>query len=171
LSPFSEYAPPALRNKWKPAATIKLIHDRRLGAKPHESSASGGYNAQPSAPNRARRFIAHSYFEVKGCHAGKRYRIRHGMGTNVYELDAASRPRAGWCFVLGDVMLAQKIALETDERGALAVANNFTPSPHDSASRGAIIQWLRLTRVEFLFQHKRTFIGRVSSLRFSISAE
>ena len=104
------------------AATIKLIHDRRLGAKPHESSASGGYNAQPSAPNRARRFIAHNYFEVKGCHAGKRYRIRHGMRTNVYELDAASRPRAGWCFVpkdnlvAGDVMLAQKFALATDER-------------------------------------------------------
>jgi hypothetical protein len=37
----------------------------------------------------------------------------------------------GWCFVpkdnlvAGDVMLAQKIALETDERGALAVARNF----------------------------------------------
>jgi hypothetical protein len=41
LSPFSEYAPTALRNKWKPAATIKLI--QRLGAKPHESSASGGF--------------------------------------------------------------------------------------------------------------------------------
>jgi hypothetical protein len=26
-----------------------------------------------------------------------------------------------------DVMLAQKIGLETDERGALATANNFTP--------------------------------------------
>ena len=81
----------------------------------------------------APRLIAHNYFEVKGCHAGKRYRIRHGMGTNVYELDAARRPRAGWCFVpkdnlvAGDVMLARKIALETDERGALAVANNFTP--------------------------------------------
>jgi hypothetical protein len=40
-------------------------------------------------------------------------------------------PRNGWCFVpnaylvAGDVMLAQKIALETDERGALAVAKNF----------------------------------------------
>jgi hypothetical protein len=39
----------------------------------------------------------------------------------------------GWCFVprdplvAGDVMLAQKIALETDEQGALALANNFTP--------------------------------------------
>jgi hypothetical protein len=43
LPPFSEYAATALRNKWKPAATIKLIHYRRLGAKPHESSAGGGY--------------------------------------------------------------------------------------------------------------------------------
>jgi hypothetical protein len=29
--------------------------------------------------------------------------------------------------VAGDVMLAEKIALETDERVALATANNFTP--------------------------------------------
>jgi hypothetical protein len=42
-------------------------------------------------------------------------------------------PVTGWCFVprgplvAGDVMLAQKIALETDESGALAVAKNFTP--------------------------------------------
>jgi hypothetical protein len=42
-------------------------------------------------------------------------------------------PREGWCFVpgehlvAGDVMLAQKIALETDERGALEKANRFTP--------------------------------------------
>jgi hypothetical protein len=42
LSPFSEYAP-GTPNKWNPAATTKLIHCRRLGAKPHELSASGGY--------------------------------------------------------------------------------------------------------------------------------
>jgi hypothetical protein len=75
----------------------------------------------------------YKYFDVTGSHSGKRYRIRHGTGTNVYELDGAGRPRAGWCFVpkdylvVGDVMLAQKIALETDERGALAIANNFLP--------------------------------------------
>jgi len=43
---------------------------------------------------------------------------------NIYELDGAGRPRVGWCFapkgylVAGDIMPAQKIALETDERGA-----------------------------------------------------
>jgi hypothetical protein len=31
--------------------------------------------------------------------------------------------------VPGDVMLAQKIALETNELAALAVANRFTPRP------------------------------------------
>jgi hypothetical protein len=31
--------------------------------------------------------------------------------------------------VPGDVMLAQKIALETDELAALAVANRFAPQP------------------------------------------
>lgn len=78
-------------------------------------------------------YDAHNYFEVIGCHSGKRYRIRHGMRTNVYELDDAGRPATGWCFapkddlVASDVMLAQKIALETDEKGALSVANNFTP--------------------------------------------
>jgi len=78
-------------------------------------------------------YDAHRYFEDIGCHTGKRYRIRHGIGANIIELDDAALPRTGWCFVpraplvAGDVMLAQKIALETDERGALAVANNFTP--------------------------------------------
>jgi hypothetical protein len=77
-------------------------------------------------------YNAHNYFEVTGCYTGKRYRINHGVGMNIYELDRASRPQAGWCFVpsvdlvAGDVMLAQKIALETDELGALAVARNFT---------------------------------------------
>ncbi len=85
------------------------------------------------SPEQLVQYNSHNYFEVTGCHTGKRYRIRHGIGTNVYELDDVGRPRAGWCFVpkdnlvAGDVMLAQKIALETDERGALAVANRFTP--------------------------------------------
>ena len=78
-------------------------------------------------------YDAHKYFEVIGCHTGKRYRICHGTAANVFELDDAGLPREGWCFVpnenvvAGDVMLAQKIGLETDERGALATANNFTP--------------------------------------------
>jgi hypothetical protein len=52
---------------------------------------------------------------------------------NIHEIDHAGRARTGLCFVpnahlvAGDVMLAQKIALETDESGALRVARNFVP--------------------------------------------
>jgi hypothetical protein len=83
------------------------------------------------SPEQFAQYDAKSYFEVTGCHSGKRYRINHGTSMNIHELDGAGRPRVGWCFapkgylVAGDVMLAQKIALETDERGALAVANKF----------------------------------------------
>jgi hypothetical protein len=50
---------------------------------------------------------------------------------NIHEIDGSGHPRAGLCIVpvtclaAGDVMLAQKIALETDELGTLAVARNF----------------------------------------------
>ncbi len=76
-------------------------------------------------------YEANGHFDVTGCDTGKRYRIRHGTFTNVYEIDEAGHVLAGWCFVpdgnlvAGDVVLAQKIGLETDERGALAVAQRF----------------------------------------------
>ena len=85
------------------------------------------------SPAQLAQYDTHRYFDVIGCHSGKRYRIRHGTATNIHELDDAGDPTAGWCFVprdylvAGDVMLAQKIALETNERGALAVARNFAP--------------------------------------------
>jgi hypothetical protein len=86
------------------------------------------------SPEQLAQYDANSYFDVTGCDSGKRYRICHGTAMNVYEIDRAGNPRNGWCFVpnaplvAGDIMLAQKIALETDERGALVVAKNFMPS-------------------------------------------
>ena len=61
--------------------------------------------------------------------AEKKYRIHRGTAMNVHEIDQAGRVRLGLCFapkgflVMGDAMLAQKIALETFGRRALAVAN------------------------------------------------
>jgi len=85
------------------------------------------------SPEQLAQYNSHRYFDVTGCHSGKRYRIRHGVSMNVYEIDAFGRPLVGRCFVpkynlvAGDVMLAQKIALETNERGALLVAKSFPP--------------------------------------------
>ena len=69
------------------------------------------------------------YFDVVGSDTGTRYRIHHGTQTNIEELSKTGHLVCKWCFVpdgelaAGDVMLAQKIALETNERGALSVAH------------------------------------------------
>lgn len=74
-------------------------------------------------------FDAGKSFDVIGCHSGKRYRINYGSVANVHEIDGDGRPLVRWCFVpvghlvAGDVMLAQKIALETNEIATMAVAN------------------------------------------------
>jgi hypothetical protein len=85
------------------------------------------------SPNQRAEFDDSGTFEVVGCDSGKRYRIYRGTAQNVFEIDDAGQLKVGLCFtpynglVAGDVMLAQKIALETDENGALAVANRFLP--------------------------------------------
>ncbi|WGD49199.1 hypothetical protein QA641_26595 [Bradyrhizobium sp. CB1650] len=87
-------------------------------------------------PAQLAQFEQHRYFDVVGSHSGKRYRIHYGTAANVHEINDAGIATMGWCFVPsgflvpGDVMLAQKIALETDERAALALANRFPPAPH-----------------------------------------
>jgi hypothetical protein len=81
------------------------------------------------SPEQRAQFDAKRYFDVIGCDSGKRYRIHYGETTNVHELGDDDLPSVGWCFmpegslVAGDVMLAQKIALDTHEYRALAVAN------------------------------------------------
>jgi hypothetical protein len=71
------------------------------------------------------------YFDVVGGTTGRRYRIRHGRSMNVDQLDSRGRRICGWCFfpegrlVAGDVMLAQKLALELFEREALQLANRL----------------------------------------------
>jgi hypothetical protein len=90
--------------------------------------------------SQRKQFDAREYFDVVGCDTGRTYRIYYGSTMNVHELDGAGRLRMGWCFlpkgylVPGDVMLAQKIALETFERGALAVARRFVPNERVSES-------------------------------------
>ena len=81
------------------------------------------------SPEQQAQFDAFRHFDVIGCDTGTRYRIRHGTQTNIEELGNTGHQVCKWCFVpdgdlvAGDVMLAQKIALETNERGALSVAH------------------------------------------------
>ena len=68
-----------------------------------------------------------------GSDTGRRYRIYYGNLGNVVELGVSGEEVHSWCFhptgnlPVGDVMLAQKLALELFEREALGVANRM---PH-----------------------------------------
>ena len=81
------------------------------------------------SPRQRTSYERYRYFDVVGSDTGTRYRIHHGTQTNIEELSGTGQHVCKWCFVpdgdlvAGDVMLAQKIALETNERGALSVAH------------------------------------------------
>ena len=76
--------------------------------------------------------MRHGHFDVLGGDTGKRYRIKYGFQLNVELLDNKGRTKAVLCFVpegnlvAGDVMLAQKLALELFESDTLKIANKFS---------------------------------------------
>lgn len=76
---------------------------------------------------------------VIGGDTGTRYLIRSGAVANIDELDARGKHICSWCFhpvgalPSGDVMLAQKIALESFELEAIKVANRMSPARNTDA--------------------------------------
>jgi len=113
----------------------RLFHTRlREASRPKKEVRGLTLLRQWLSPDQLSQFDRYEHFEVVGCQTGRRYRIRYGTATNIYELDEYGHPKEGWCFVplgslvAGDVMLAQKIALETDELNALQVAKSFRPT-------------------------------------------
>ena len=88
-------------------------------------------------PKLPRKRAAAGFCESGCCDSQKRYRIydRKLYAPNVHEVDDAGQFKVAWCFLpagrlpAGDIMLAQKIALETNEDSALAVAKRFAPRP------------------------------------------
>jgi len=81
------------------------------------------------SPAQRQQFARHDYFDVIGGDTGRRHRIRVGRTLNVAQLNASGGCVRMLCFEpqgqlpVGDVMLAQKIALELFESKALRVAN------------------------------------------------
>jgi hypothetical protein len=84
---------------------------------------------QNLSPSQRAQFSEQQYFEVVGGNTGRRYRIRHGRVMNIDLLDQYGVRIGSLCFyprgglVAGDIMLAQKLALELFEADALKVAN------------------------------------------------
>ncbi len=85
-------------------------------------------------PDQLKQFLATRRFDVVGGVTGRTYRIRMAAGPmHVEELDHRGQCVRRLCFypkgrlVDGDIMLAQKAALEAFEVEALAIANKFPP--------------------------------------------
>jgi hypothetical protein len=83
-------------------------------------------------PEQEKQWQARGEFDVIGGDTGRRYRITYRAVMNVHELDPDGHSVKQWCFgpagglAVGDVLLAQKISLETMETKALAIANSQT---------------------------------------------
>jgi hypothetical protein len=86
------------------------------------------------SPSQREQFATKGYFEVTGSDSRQRYRIYAGASQNVCKVDERGRPGLGLCFMptgslpIGDVMLAQKIALETREDEVRTVGRPFIPN-------------------------------------------
>jgi hypothetical protein len=84
--------------------------------------------AQNLSSAQRKQYATHGYFDVTGGDTGKHYRIWHGCQLNVEQLHQNGK-HVRLCFVprgglpVGDIMLAQKIALELFESEAVEVAN------------------------------------------------
>ena len=84
------------------------------------------------SPTQREQQERYGYFDVLGVDTGRRYRIKNGLQLNVELLDNKGRTKAVLCFmpegnlVAGDVMLAQKLALELLESDTLKIANKFS---------------------------------------------
>lgn len=115
---------------WFRGAAVELAFRTEppcYGSEPYERSIRLlKANLSPAQNNQ---FDQHSFFDLTGGDTGKCYRIRHGRISNIEEHNGKGTCIRRWCFSpagelpIGDVMLAQKLALETFEQDALRIAN------------------------------------------------
>jgi hypothetical protein len=87
------------------------------------------------SPTQLAQFGYNGTFDVIGGSTGKRYRICTPAPYNIQELDGEGQVVARICIIprsvsaVGDVMLAQKIALERNEAETLLIANRRSEIP------------------------------------------
>jgi hypothetical protein len=83
-------------------------------------------------PRQKREYLANNYFHVKGNFTGRTYRINKAIAP--FNVQCIDDHAVRLCFVphgasfTGDIMLAQKIGLETDEEHVLKIANHYNNS-------------------------------------------
>jgi hypothetical protein len=126
--------------------TFGIMLVTAAGARPSQRNDSAHRQAEEKGnallqswltPEQDKQWQRDRAFEVTGCDTGTRYRITNSISMNVLQLGPSGHAVAKWCFtpkgylVIGDVLLAQKIALETMEMKALEVANKYRAGKGD----------------------------------------
>jgi hypothetical protein len=107
-----------------------------FGASPEDGARGLRLLQENLSPAQREQHGRFGYFDVVGGNTGKRYRIKYGFQLNVALLDDRGRTKAVLCFApegnlpAGDVMLAQKLALELSETDTLKIANKFSYDYH-----------------------------------------
>jgi len=107
-------------------------------------------------PEQAHQLHRTCAFDVIGGATGRRYRIRHGFIFNVDLLNEQGRRVVSFCFrphgdlPLGDVMLAQKNALELFELEALKIANCLRPYAGSAGHEHKCFSCLRGDQASFV---------------------
>jgi hypothetical protein len=105
---------------------IQLIEGRSLA-----EQRAIGFLKRNLSPAQRSQLEGDGCFDVIGGTTGTRYRIRRGYQLNVEQLDAKGYCVRVLCFMpegrlpIGDIMLAQKLALELFETDAIDVANGL----------------------------------------------
>jgi hypothetical protein len=111
---------------------IQRLADARCSAHfPSEEAQSQAMRLlkEHLTPEQREQYEKHDYFYVTGSNSRRLYRIRHGVQMNVEQLDQSGKRIRLLCFMpegglaAGDIMLAQKIALELYEKEALRIAH------------------------------------------------
>jgi hypothetical protein len=93
------------------------------------------------SPTQRARFDAFGSFEVTGNDSGCRYLIRNTSSINIEQLGEDGQCVQKWCFgpegnlVQGDMLLAQKLALECFETEALKWAHHYLPYSQHGVGR------------------------------------
>lgn len=94
-------------------------------------------------------YETYGYFDVVGGHTGRTYRLVNRKVMNIHKVDETGKVLKTWCVVpegdlpLGDVLLAQKLALELYEIDTLARARvifDIEREPKENPDDGSRVQ-------------------------------
>lgn len=117
---------------WSAFHTLRITTDMTVGQWADPSEKAMSLFLSWLSPQQRRDYLRYDYFFVKGNASGKLYKINKAVAPfNVEMLNFDGTTKDRLCFVpkncpfTGDIMLAQKIALETNETYALKIANHY----------------------------------------------